>query len=65
MGHRKALFDIGITGPLAGLVPTFIFLIVGLHHSKYRDASHEGWLFGDPLLFQFLATRFRFICPPG
>ena len=36
MGHRKALFDIGITGPLAGLVPTFIFLIVGLHYSELR-----------------------------
>ena len=35
MGHRRALFDIGITGPLAGLVPTFIFLIVGLHHSTF------------------------------
>ena len=25
VGHRRALFDIGITGPLAGLVPTMIF----------------------------------------
>ena len=25
MGNRRALFDIGITGPLAGLVPTLIF----------------------------------------
>ena len=30
VGDRKALFDIGITGPLAGLVPTLIFSIVGL-----------------------------------
>jgi len=33
-GGRKALFDIGITGPLAGLVPTLIFSIVGLNLSR-------------------------------
>ncbi len=55
MGHRKALFDIGITGPLAGLVPTFIFLIVGLHYSTYGPRPEHGLLFGDPLFFTFLA----------
>ena len=34
MGDRRALFDIGITGPMAGLVPTMIFLLLGLHWSK-------------------------------
>ena len=29
-GDRKAIFDIGISGPLAGLVPTLIFLCLGL-----------------------------------
>jgi membrane-associated protease RseP (regulator of RpoE activity) len=27
--NRKALFDIGISGPLAGLVPTLIFTVIG------------------------------------
>ena len=57
MGHRKALFDIGITGPLAGLVPTLIFLIIGLYHSEYANPSKGGMSFGEPLLFQFLADR--------
>jgi membrane-associated protease RseP (regulator of RpoE activity) len=57
MGHRKALFDIGITGPLAGLVPTLIFLIVGLQHSKTGFPPRGAPLFGDPLLFQFLANK--------
>jgi membrane-associated protease RseP (regulator of RpoE activity) len=57
MGHRKALFDIGITGPLAGLVPTLIFLIIGLYHSKYANATNDGVSFGEPLLFQFLADK--------
>jgi membrane-associated protease RseP (regulator of RpoE activity) len=56
MGHRKALFDIGITGPLAGLVPTLIFLIIGLHHSKFiiLDNNNQGFVLGAPLLFRFL-----------
>jgi membrane-associated protease RseP (regulator of RpoE activity) len=59
MGHRRALFDIGITGPLAGLVPTLIFCIVGLHYSKPEIASHmhEGMSYGAPLLFRFLADH--------
>jgi membrane-associated protease RseP (regulator of RpoE activity) len=65
MGHRKALFDIGITGPLAGLVPTFIFLIIGLHLSKYEPRPKEGMLFGDPLLLQFLASKILGPMPPG
>ena len=41
MGSRKALFDIGITGPLAGLVPTLVCCAVGLQSrrtsSRYRS----------------------------
>jgi membrane-associated protease RseP (regulator of RpoE activity) len=55
MGRRKALFDIGITGPLAGLVPTFIFLIVGLHYSTFAEPSHGDFAVGAPPLFSFLA----------
>jgi membrane-associated protease RseP (regulator of RpoE activity) len=59
MGHRRALFDIGITGPLAGLVPTLIFCVVGLHYSKPEIASHAHaeWSYGAPLLFRFLAEH--------
>jgi membrane-associated protease RseP (regulator of RpoE activity) len=55
--HRKALFDIGISGPLAGLLPTMIFLIIGLGHSTYGDPAGHGTSFGEPLLFQFLAKQ--------
>ncbi len=51
---RKALFDIGVTGPLAGLVPTIVFCAVGLYLSKpERLTGHEMYL-GDPLLFKLL-----------
>jgi len=65
MGHRKALFDIGISGPLAGLVPTFIFLIVGLHYSTFEKRPEHGMLFGDPLLFSYLADRILGPTPAG
>jgi membrane-associated protease RseP (regulator of RpoE activity) len=55
MGHRKALFDIGISGPLAGLVPTFIFLVIGLRHSTFVTPSHVEFGLGSPLLFSLLA----------
>ena len=59
MGDRKALFDIGISGPLAGLVPTIIFTIVGLSWSQ--PVSHivnsGGLGFGESILFGFLAER--------
>ena len=35
-GDRKAVFDIGISGPLAGLVPTLIFLCLGLYWSRVQ-----------------------------
>ena len=38
--NRKALFDIGISGPLAGLVPTLIFTVVGLMLSQPVAAVH-------------------------
>ncbi|MDZ7616127.1 MAG: site-2 protease family protein [Patescibacteria group bacterium] len=54
IGDRKALFDIGITGPLAGLLPTLIFCVVGLHWSEYGVPKPNQMVFGDPLLFQWL-----------
>lgn len=56
IGGRRALFDIGISGPLAGLVPTFIFLIVGLNSSHYGIPSRDEFIFGYPPLLQYLAT---------
>ncbi len=55
MGDRRALFDIGISGPLAGLVPALIFSYVGLTMSQLvkMPPNVRGGL-GEPLLFQWL-----------
>ncbi len=62
MGNRRALFDIGITGPLAGLVPTLIFCVVGLHLSEHTPGYDQ---FGDPLLMQWMAHWILGPPPPG
>src|SRR5262249_31293786 len=53
---RKALFDIGISGPLAGLVPTLICCVVGLSWSRVVvvPAHLRVDMYGEPLLFQFM-----------
>jgi membrane-associated protease RseP (regulator of RpoE activity) len=53
--HSKALFDIGISGPLTGLVPTCIFLYYGISWSHLGPHQPGGLEFGNPLLFQWMA----------
>ncbi len=65
IGDRRALFDIGITGPLAGLVPTLVFCVVGLHWSEYKVPPEGSLIFGDPLLFQWLTESVLGPRPPG
>lgn len=57
MGNRKSLFDIGISGPLAGLVPALIFSVVGLHWSSIVDVTmvnHAEQTIAAPPIFRFL-----------
>ena len=55
VGDRRAIFDIGITGPLAGLVPALVFSVIGLHWSHVVDATGPAGLrLGEPLLFKAL-----------
>jgi membrane-associated protease RseP (regulator of RpoE activity) len=54
IGDRKALFDIGITGPLAGLVPTLICCVVGVRLSQATPVGPNVIQFGDPLLLELL-----------
>ena len=62
--HSKALFDIGITGPLAGLIPTLIFLYYGIQWS-YLGPRQPGEIeFGDPLLFQWTTYWMYGLIPP-
>lgn len=54
---RRQLFDIGISGPLAGLVPSLIFCVIGLYFSEVKpiEESFGAIQLGEPLIFQWLA----------
>ena len=53
---RRALFDIGVAGPLAGFAVAVVALIVGLHLSTVVDRTATlGLQLGEPLLLQFMS----------
>lgn len=55
---KKAMFDIGIAGPIAGFLVLIPVLFVGLHLSAIVPAPVEaqgGLEFGEPLLFRAAA----------
>jgi membrane-associated protease RseP (regulator of RpoE activity) len=56
-GDRRALFDIAVTGPLAGLIPALLFSIVGLQRSQVVQIAEQpgGLILGEPILFRLLA----------
>lgn len=51
---RRALFDVGISGPLAGFLVALPALIYGVGLSREVPVAYSGSaiVFGDPLLFQ-------------
>jgi membrane-associated protease RseP (regulator of RpoE activity) len=55
--HRKALFDVGIAGPLAGLMITLPILIWGLAHSDVVSLTEKSNL----LNFKSLNPRFSLL----
>ncbi|WP_339105683.1 site-2 protease family protein [Haloterrigena salinisoli] len=63
--NRKALFDIGVAGPLAGLVATVAVTIIGLHlppvtapQSVVTDPNAIELRLGYPPLLELLAAAF-------
>ena len=66
MGDRKTLFDIGISGPIAGLIPTLICCVVGIHLSEVVPASGlRGLSLGEPLIFNWMVEWIRGPVPAG
>jgi len=65
VGDRRALFDIGITGPLAGLVPTLVFCVVGLQLSRVDVLDPRALQLGEPLLLKVLVRLTFGELPPG
>jgi membrane-associated protease RseP (regulator of RpoE activity) len=58
---RRALFDVGASGPLVGFVVAIPLLIYGVAHSHVVAglASRDGeWIFGVPLALRFVESTF-------
>lgn len=62
---RKALFDVGIAGPLAGLAVAVPVLIAGLQQAQVAAVTSELGRINEPLLFQWLALLFAVPRGPG
>ena len=59
---RRALFDIGLAGPLAGfilIVPIAFAGVLTAHHLNIPPGEVPELTFNDPLLFRLIARVFR------
>ena len=59
---RRALFDIGLAGPLAGfilIVPIAFAGVLTAHHLNISPGEVPELTFNDPLLFRLIARMFR------
>jgi membrane-associated protease RseP (regulator of RpoE activity) len=54
--HRRALFDIGVAGPLAGFVVCLPVLWLGISAATVQSIAPDagGLFFGEPLAFQWV-----------
>lgn len=67
--NRRALFDIGVSGPLAGLVPTLVFCVLGLMWSEPAAMVQlnrgEHMVLGRPLLMDVIINLVQPPNPQG
>lgn len=56
--HRRALFDIGVAGPLAGFAVCLPVLWLGIREATLRPlaGSEDGLFLGEPLLFRWFSS---------
>jgi len=66
-GDRKSLYDIGITGPIAGLFPALAFSAIGLSLSEVGPLPEDRPTIelGEPLLFKGLSYLIHGPLPDG
>jgi len=64
---RKALVDIGASGPIVGFIVSVIATVIGLNNSEIIKVTLTEGIpsFGDSILFSFLSRIVLGITPPG
>lgn len=55
---RFQSFDVGISGPLLGLIPTFIFFFIGIDLSQTQSEVNKESLFPIPLLVNLIFQKY-------
>jgi membrane-associated protease RseP (regulator of RpoE activity) len=63
--NRRQMFDIGLAGPLAGLVVTVPLVWIGIKIGEHSLPQHGSLIFGDPLLAKWLIHWLRPEIAPG
>jgi len=66
--HTKALFYIGVMGPIPGFVVSLAAVIAGIHFSNVQPLplpTGEVPVFGDSLLFAFIVRQVHGVIPSG
>lgn len=54
IADRRALFDVGAAGPIAGLVVAIPLLVIGLYLSDVGPSTPDGMIEGNSLLYALL-----------
>lgn len=62
---RKSMFDIAVSGPIAGLVVTLPVLYFGIQSSGFMPAQSSPFQFGQPLLIEWLIEFLHGPTPSG
>ncbi len=65
VANRRALFDIAISGPLAGLVLALPLTVWGVVHSEIAQIRPGSSVYGDPLLIQWIVRAVHAPLPAG
>lgn len=64
--NKRALLDIGASGPIAGFVVAIVAVAVGLHYSAVVETQTlEGMKLGTPLIFSFISELMIGSIPEG
>ena len=61
----KELLDVGVAGPLAGMIVTLFLAVGGIYHSDFVPMNKPAFQFGEPLIFQALAFLIKGTPPEG
>lgn len=62
---RKKMFDIAVTGPIAGLIVTLPVLYLGIQSSGYSFVPPLNFEFGQPVLVRWLIQHVHGPAPAG